>query len=689
MHLGRSRADAAGTMPLDPPVAAPESGRAAAVGWDEGGRRADVQGLRGVAVLLVVAYHAGLPIPGGWVGVDVFFVISGYVIGRLLLGELARSGRLDLGSFLARRARRLLPALTLMTVVALALGALLRNPSIFGIEAARSAVAASAYVANIYLYRHTGYFGPSADATNPFLHTWSLSVEEQLYLLFPVFLAGCWLLGRRRRPLVAVRLGIVAVSVGSFALAAVLTATEVSTPLEVPHRFAFFMLPTRAWEFGVGALLATTTLVLGRRAGRLAGVVGSGLVLVAALSLDGVAPFASISMLLPVGGAALLLLGGSGSRGPSPLSWRPLTWIGDRSYSWYLWHWPLIAIGRTVLADTTAVSVALGVGSLVPAALAYRFVELRYWKRPDLVGWRAGRLVAVCLLASVGAGTIAGVAAYRSWGVERPQGWYERPAGIDEGCHILNRDFVNDASTACVTGRGRAGGTVMVLGAEQANVVAAGVRIASARLDLEVVQWTRSGCPFLVGAAPADYPQCAEWNEEARALVDRVHPDVVVLGNCGTCFTDPGSEAPIVLRDHDRPASRAEALDDWQAALTATFDWFADRGVSVVTVEPGPDFGSAFPRDRLSILRPRIDVPTLDRAAVERAREGVLLAERRAAARSRAEVRTLDPVDAFCDEVCRPVRDGAWIYQDRRNLNRLAAEQLGPGLETTFADLLG
>src|SRR4051812_28766373 len=161
-------------------------------------RRADIQGLRAVAVLLVVAFHAGLPVPGGFRGVDVFFVISGFVITAMLVAELESSGRLDLRRFYVRRARRLLPALALMLTVVLLLGALL-SPSATQHMTALTGVAASVFAANGYLLGlGTGYFDVRADL-NPLLHTWTLAVEEQFYIVFPALLLASWRLGMRRK----------------------------------------------------------------------------------------------------------------------------------------------------------------------------------------------------------------------------------------------------------------------------------------------------------------------------------------------------------------------------------------------------------------------------------------------------------------------------------------------------------
>jgi peptidoglycan/LPS O-acetylase OafA/YrhL len=198
---------------------------AAAVPADGSGFRPDVQGLRGLAVLLVVVFHTGLALPGGFVGVDVFFVISGFVISRLLITELDTEGRLDLRRFYRRRARRLLPALALAVAVVLAMSALLA-PIGSQAQTARTGIAAALFVANFYLARatDTGYFGTDA-AWNPLLHTWSLSVEEQFYVVAPALLAVSWWLARRSGRFTGRQVALVvfgALSVVSFGLGVIL-----------------------------------------------------------------------------------------------------------------------------------------------------------------------------------------------------------------------------------------------------------------------------------------------------------------------------------------------------------------------------------------------------------------------------------------------------------------------------------
>ena len=300
--------------------------------------RNDIQGLRGIAVLLVVLFHADLGLPGGFVGVDVFFVISGFVIGHMLLRELDATGTIDLRSFYARRVRRLLPALAAVIIVVLLATIVVLSPTGAQQTAASTSIAASGFFANFHFIQSARYFDPS-ERTNPFLHTWSLAIEEQFYLVLPVTLLWLWRASRSTRNLSPGRLLVLAVTVGA---ASSLLASWVWTAARVPvpfvkdaSRFAFYGPVTRVWEFAVGVLLALGAGRLSRIDRRIAvvlGIIGLTAVAWSAKTFSAMTLFPGIAALAPVAGAALLLLaGGASVTFARVLGWRPLAWVGDIS----------------------------------------------------------------------------------------------------------------------------------------------------------------------------------------------------------------------------------------------------------------------------------------------------------------------------------------------------------------------
>lgn len=327
--------------------------------------RPDIDGLRAVALGLVLLFHAGLKFTGGFVGVDVFFVISGFLITGLVIKQQA-AGTFDLSQFWMRRIRRIVPAATFLVVATLGLGALLLLPEDLE-DLADSTVAQQLMVANFYFWDQTGYFDGPADL-KPLLHTWSLAVEEQFYLFFPLLL----FVGRRlsQRGLLSLLSGLAAISFGLsvWGVRSVPTAT-------------FFLLPFRAWEMLLGGILVLLPSPV-RMSGRLLNLcswVGIGSILGAAWFYDSATPFPGASAAVPCLGTALLIYANSG-----PLTFvgrmlarRPVVFVGLISYSWYLWHWPLLVFPRYWLGTDLPLSVCLGslAISFGCACLSWKYIE--------------------------------------------------------------------------------------------------------------------------------------------------------------------------------------------------------------------------------------------------------------------------------------------------------------------------
>ena len=350
--------------------------------------RADIQGLRALAVVLVLLEHAGLPFtPGGFIGVDVFFVISGFLISGHLVESLRADGSdRASASFYAARARRILPA-ALVTILATAVAAFVLVSPLRLIEILQDAVASALSVPNLlFAVRETDYL--AGTAPSPFQHFWSLGVEEQFYLVWPALLLAVFLIARRSRRVLMTAIAVV--TVASF-VACVLTTTDAPS-------LAFFSPHTRAWEFGVGALIAGGAALLTRVPAAVARAltwVGLAAILLAALTYSADLAYPGVAVLLPVLGAALVIGFGGGTRGAaaidggggpgsvggaaSLLARRPVQFVGAISYSLYLVHWPILVLvhERLGLGEPLPLHVGLAVVVVsVPVAwLLFRFVE--------------------------------------------------------------------------------------------------------------------------------------------------------------------------------------------------------------------------------------------------------------------------------------------------------------------------
>ena len=327
--------------------------------------RRDIDGLRAIAVLPVVLFHAGVPgLSGGFVGVDVFFVISGYLITGILVGE-AQQGRLSIGRFYERRVRRIAPALLVMLFFSAAAAHLTLFPSQY-VSFGQSLIASELFASNIWFFKETGYF-QATGSVRPLLHTWSLAVEEQFYLGMPLFIA---LMASKPK---ALRVTILSLAGLSFLISC--AGVLLSPPA------TFYLIPTRAWELLIGSILAMSIVPspTSRLWAEVHGVAGVFLILISVMLLNEGSYFPG-PLALPSCVGAAAIIQASRTRDTITarvLSWRPLVGVGLISYSLYLWHWPIIAFARQFVGDefTTVQRAACVFVSFIAGALSWRFVE--------------------------------------------------------------------------------------------------------------------------------------------------------------------------------------------------------------------------------------------------------------------------------------------------------------------------
>jgi peptidoglycan/LPS O-acetylase OafA/YrhL len=630
--------------------------------------RPDIEGLRAVAVLLVVACHCGIPWSrGGFIGVDVFFVLSGYLISGLLMAEIRGTSRLDLPLFYARRARRLLPALLLVLVVTLVAGVLIQGPQELQF-AGRAARATALYVSNVFFDRDAAdYFAPDVESS-PFLHTWSLGVEEQFYLVWPLLL----LLGTRRRrshrPLVALLAGV-----ASLSLLFCIWATAYRPTL------AFYELPARAWEFALGGLLACAgDSRLRGAAASLLGWLGLVAVLATAYLLRDGAGFPGWFATVPALGTVAVLSAGP-ARSPMGvgllLNSRPMQYLGARSYSWYLWHWPFIVLAAAIVPAIPIIGkVIVGAASLGAASLTYQLVE-----QPVRHDSRLVRRTLLSLL--LAAGTAVGAATIAFLVVRRGEHLAHEPpmlaittASTDiadlprERCVSLGQ---STEVRSCIFADTASLTEVVLYGDSHALQWFNAIEPLARESHWRLVTVLKSGCPAVeIEAAIATSSEvCSAWRAAAQEFIIARHPALVVAAS----FTSRFGEA--------RPSGIDPELTLLTTATREMLARFTGAGLRVVLLRDTP----LPPFDVPTCLARRMLHPWLGTGSCTFERKvaldpRVFEAERRAAF-DLPRVQLLDMTDELCPaSTCPAMHDNIMVYRDHTHISGTFARSLAPAI---------
>lgn len=532
-----------------------------------GGFRPDVEGLRAVAVGVVLLYHAGVPFaPGGYVGVDVFFVISGFLITRQLI-DAGRTRRLGaLPNFYVRRIRRLLPASTVVVLATVA-AARIWAPPLQQDSIAFDALFTSFYALNYRLADSGTQYLHTNDAVSPLQHFWSLGVEEQFYLIWPLLLVLVMVAaGRRWRGALATMLvGLIGIS---FYFSVTVTQTVAS--------WAYFSLHTRGWELAVGALVAVAAPLLVRMPSRLANVLASGglvAMIASAFTFSPATSFPGFAAAWPVLATAAVIAAGMGGRRrvDRVLGEPMLQSIGRVSYSWYLWHWPMLVLAPMVLGRslTFADRLSVVVVSLAAAIVTFFAVEERCrwsikaaWRGfgfgfllqgataavavvvaltlPALVGGGAAAQLATAdkasatveaQMASAVAEGVETVAAPRNLTPGVAEAATDLPAADGTNCHA---DFLTVQQGACVYGNPAGTHTAVIVGDSHADVWLPAFDRAGKASDWKVVDWTKSACPAAAmsvynSVLQRRYTECDAWRADVLKRITALKPDVVVI----------------------------------------------------------------------------------------------------------------------------------------------------------------
>lgn len=573
------------------------------------GFRPDVEGLRGIAVVAVLLYHASLPfVTGGYVGVDIFFVISGFLITGLLLREIEGTGTISIRGFYARRAKRLLPSFTVVLVAVSALAWVLFSP-VRRLVAAGDVIASGAYVINWRLVSRAVDYLAAGTQESPVQHFWSLAVEEQFYLAWPalLLLVTWWWRrsGRNVRPMLTGALA--AVAAASFSWCVYLTYAEAGR--------AYFSTLTRGWELAIGGLLALALAAprtLPRWVAVLLSAGGFAAIGWSAVAFGDDTSFPGALALVPTLGAGALIVAGSTTMTAWPqrfLSLPPVRHVGRISYVWYMWHWPFIVFAQTYWGHLSAVQmVGVVAASYVPTVLTHRLVEepfrkFRGFSRVPMRALRFG-LASTCFVVLLGMGMHAatptmptaskeeakGARALKHTKSPQPKADAVRPApqraAEDRGKIQNSGCLVGTKRTKpkkCVYGDKSAKKTVVLFGDSHAMMWSPALNRVAHKRHWRLVTLAKAGCtPASVTTYKGDlrraYTECVDWRKQALDKIDEIDPDMILTSSLTKYHVMENGET----LGHDA------STDAFESGYAKTFERLRSTGARVFLMHEAP-----------------------------------------------------------------------------------------------------
>ena len=654
--------------------------------------RADIEGLRGVAILLVVLFHCDIPgFLGGFVGVDVFFVLSGFLITGILVHEIQTTSGLNLVEFYARRARRLLPAFAVTLVATLLIGSFILTPQELDL-AGRAARSAALHMSNVFFDKNSGdYFSPNVQS-NPLLHTWSLAVEEQFYLFWPLLILLSVRWWRSTNALFTLLAGLSLISLGigiGFTLKG--------------GTFAFYELPARAWEFGIGGL----ALFLSRKKPHAfspwwptIGWLGFLAILGTAhfLSATSTARFPGWVALIPTLGTAAVLIAGAEQpyRGIGVLlTSSPLQRLGTLSYSWYLWHWPFLVFSTALIPSLPAPGkVGVAAISLAVAAVSHHFIErpIRFHqvllKRPALSVGLAAAVMVFSLVASLFSMQFAEdmaneprmraitAATQTTHKVLTEQNCYPSLESPD----VKRCDFGHETADV----------RIILFGDSHAMQWFSPLKRMAELNGWKLTTVVKPSCPAF-DIRPSTFRSqeilqmetstsaCAQWRAQALTLIQNLDPTLILLGNATSHLGQS--------YDHLFAKGSQPSLDELRNGARQTF--LALKNHAVVVMRDSPHFPyhvqTCLARSIRQDRDPQVSC-TADQSIVL---SPDVYASERAGAHNLSHVHFIDFTDLLCQMgTCKPIQGETIAYKDFDHLTSDFTGSLVTGLTTALQTIL-
>ncbi|MDH5231699.1 MAG: acyltransferase [Gammaproteobacteria bacterium] len=650
--------------------------------------RSDIDGLRAIAVLSVLFFHAGSELfSGGYVGVDVFFVISGYLITSIILREI-NSGTFSILQFYERRFRRILPALVVVIIASIVVGAFLLTPDGFS-DFGQSALAASVFSSNILFFLESGYFDAPAEL-KPLLHTWSLAVEEQYYIFFPILLLAIAKFSSKR-----FFQWLVILCIASFITGVVMTRIDASS--------AFYLIPARAWELFVGSILALNVIPKpnNRILRESLALIGTGFIIAAVFFFTNETLFPGYAAALPVLGAALIIYAGIGGRSLifSLLSLRPVVFIGLISYSLYLWHWPILVYTKLYFIkepSTLVIASMLGL-TLLLSVLSWKFVETPFRKKIFLK--QRNPLLAASIIVSLAIFFTGALINFNNGFPARHQNYLAKNMMENDiewnhwdQCQNVSKKLANKQDL-CDIGNKNAETSFLFWGDSHARALASGIDLAAQNQNRQGKIATEPGCPPLFSIERGKRTSCDEFNQSVYKYLQR-SPEITTviltarwaLSTNGTRYKHEGGRSVKLIDLEEKLIQTKNNLDLVDLGLRRTIEKITQLGKRVVLIGPTPEIGYYAPsayvlakltgRDLNQLIAPTLEEFNARAQSMNTIIEHI---------EKDYEIAVVQPADLLCNhERCIAAKGEFLMYRDNNHLSTYGAKSLEILLSNIF-----